>query len=148
MAKRILVPLDKAETSEAVLPLVASVASATGATVRLLHVAPYPTEVVDDQGRVLAYTDQETTRLTTDGIDYLAGAAALLPFGHAESVVRFGDAVAEILREADAFGADLIVVTTTGRSGVGRVLLGSVAELVFRRAHVPVLLYHNGPPGR
>jgi nucleotide-binding universal stress UspA family protein len=57
-----------------------------------------------------------------------------------ESVVRFGDPVAQILDEAEAWGADLIVVGTAGRSGIGRVLLGSVAERVFAKATVPVML--------
>jgi len=57
-----------------------------------------------------------------------------------ESVVRFGDPVAQILDEAEVFGADLIVVGTAGRSGIGRVLLGSVAERVFGKATVPVML--------
>ena len=57
-----------------------------------------------------------------------------------ESVVRFGDPVPQILAEAEEFGADLVVVGTAGRSGVGRVLLGSVAERVFAKAAVPVML--------
>lgn len=62
-----------------------------------------------------------------------------------ESVVRFGDAVTEILREAEDFGADLIVVSTAGRSGLKRAVLGSVAETVFRRARTPVVLYAAAP---
>jgi nucleotide-binding universal stress UspA family protein len=49
--------------------------------------------------------------------------------------------------EAEAFGADLIAVTTTGRSGLRRAVLGSVAEQVFNRSRVPVMLYHNNAPG-
>lgn len=56
--------------------------------------------------------------------------------------MRFGDPVHEILREAEQWEADLIAVTTTGRSGLGRMVLGSVAEQVFRKAAVPVVLYH------
>ena len=57
-------------------------------------------------------------------------------------MVRFGDDADEILREAEAYGADLIAVTTAGKSGLQRMAMGSVAEQVFRRARVPVLLYH------
>ena len=57
-------------------------------------------------------------------------------------MVRFGDDADEILREAEAYGADLIAVTTAGKSGLQRMAMGSVAEQVFRRAQVPVLLYH------
>ena len=62
----------------------------------------------------------------------------------AERVVRFGDAADEILREADAYGADLVAVTTAGKSGLKRLVMGSVADQVFRRARLPVLLYHPG----
>jgi nucleotide-binding universal stress UspA family protein len=64
-----------------------------------------------------------------------------------EMVVRFGDPTAEILHEAEAFGADLIVLATTGRSALGRTMFGSVAEAVFRKAQVPVLLFHPGARG-
>jgi nucleotide-binding universal stress UspA family protein len=57
-----------------------------------------------------------------------------------ECVVRFGDPLDEILREAAAFDADLIVVTTAGRSGLSRAILGSVAEAVLRHSEVPVFL--------
>jgi nucleotide-binding universal stress UspA family protein len=91
--------------------------------------------------------DQEALRLETEGMDYLAGAAARLPDADVERVVQFGDPVRQILEEAERFEADLIAVTTAGRSGVRRALLGSVAEQVFRRAATPVLLYHNDLKG-
>ena len=56
--------------------------------------------------------------------------------------MRFGDPVHEILQEAEHWGADLITVTTAGRIGLGRMVLGSGAEQVFRKAAVPVVLYH------
>ena len=61
-----------------------------------------------------------------------------------ECVVRCGDPVQEILLESEAFGADLIAVATAGRSGLGRTVLGSVAEQVFRKSRLPVVLYHLG----
>jgi nucleotide-binding universal stress UspA family protein len=64
-----------------------------------------------------------------------------------DRVVRFGEPAEEILREAEAFGADLIAVTTAGRSGISRVALGSVAEAVFRKAAVAVVLFHPGRRG-
>jgi nucleotide-binding universal stress UspA family protein len=142
MAKRILVPLDQSLAAEMVVPLVADAARGGGATVRLLHVAPVPGPRVTTEGRVLAYADQETKRLDAEGLDYLHTVEVRLDGVPVESVVRFGEPVAEILREAEAFGADLIAVTTTGRSGLRRVALGSVAEQVFRKAEVAVMLYH------
>jgi nucleotide-binding universal stress UspA family protein len=142
MPKRILVPLDQSPTAESVVPLVADMARGGGATVRLLHVAPVPGPRVTTDGRVLAYADQEEKRLTADGLDYLHTVEVYLEGAAVESEVRFGDPVAEILREAEAFGADLIAVTTAGRGGLRRVAFGSVAEQVFRKAEVAVMLYH------
>jgi nucleotide-binding universal stress UspA family protein len=141
MAKRILVPLDQSPAAEIVVPLVADTARGSGATVRLLHVAPVPRNRLSEQGRVLAYADQEMARLEAEGLDYLRTVEMQFDgAGDVECVVRFGDPVAEILQEAEAFGADLIAVTTEGRSAVGRTVLGSVAEQVARRADAQVML--------
>ncbi len=144
MAKRILVPLDQSLTAEAVIPLVADAARGGGAIVRLLHVSPVPSQLVAKDGRVVAYADQEMARLEAEGRDYLHTAEARLDGVPVESLVRFGEPAEEILREAEAFGADLIAVTTAGRSGISRVALGSVAEAVFRKAAVAVVLFHPG----
>jgi nucleotide-binding universal stress UspA family protein len=56
-----------------------------------------------------------------------------------ERLVSDGDAVTEILRVAGEARADLIVMGTHGRGGLGRLLLGSIAEEVLRRAPCPVL---------
>ncbi len=141
MAKRILVPLDRSPVAESVLPLVADLARSSGAAVRLLHVAPAPELQVDEDGRVIAYADQELTRLEAEGVDYLQTVELQFDGVPVECAVRFGDPVEEILLEADAFGADLIAVTTAGRSGIKRTVLGSVAEQVFRKAEGPVLLF-------
>lgn len=146
MAKRILVPLDQSLLAESVVPLAADAARGGGATVRLIHVAPLPENRVSEGGPVVAYTDQEMARLEAEALDYLRAVEVHFPGLEVESVVRFGDPMTEILREAEAFGADLIAVTTVGRSGLGRALVGSVAEQLFRRAEVPVVLYRaHGP---
>ena len=64
MAKRILVPLDGEERSEAIVPLVAAVARDAGATVRLLRVYPVPERVEGPHGRTVEYVDQAMERLT------------------------------------------------------------------------------------
>ena len=139
--KRIVVPLDASPFAESVLPVAADLARAGGGSIRLLRVEPLPDSCVDADGRVVAYADQEMARLEAEGLDYLRTVAARLGGIPIESSVRFGDPLDEILKEADAFGADLIAVTTAGRSGLGRTVLGSVAERVFRKAETPVLLY-------
>jgi nucleotide-binding universal stress UspA family protein len=140
MTTRILMPVDRSPRADVVAAMVADTARGAHAAVRLLHVAPEPSAIQDAKGRVVAFADQEMESLTAEGLDYLRTLEAHFAGIPVESVVRFGDPAAQILEEAEAFGADLIVVGTKGRSGIGRVLLGSVAERVFDRATVPVML--------
>ena len=139
MAKRILLPLDRSDEAWVVLPIVADLARSSGATVRLLHVAPVPRERVTGDGRIVAYANQEMERVELARGEYLDAAASQLPGVPVERVVRFGDPTEEILLEADAFGADLIAVTTEGRGWLRRVF-GSVVGKLFRRSDVPVLI--------
>jgi nucleotide-binding universal stress UspA family protein len=141
MAKRILVPLDEAVPAERMVEAVAAQARTTGATIRLLHVAPVPDNILDDDGHVLAYSDQETARLEAEALDYLHAASIALDGVPLEYSVRYGEPVTRILEEADAWNADLIAMATRGRSCIGRALLGSVAEQVFRKATTAVTLY-------
>ena len=57
-----------------------------------------------------------------------------------EAVVREGNTAGEILEQADSMKADLLVIGTHGRSGFERLVLGSVAEKVLRKASCPVLI--------
>jgi nucleotide-binding universal stress UspA family protein len=139
MAKRILMPLDRGESSMAVLGVVADTARGSGATVRLLHVAPVPKEQVADDGRVVAYASQEMERVEHRRLECLKEAEARLEGVPVESVVRFGDPAEEILREAEAFDADLIAIASTNH-GWRSHLRRSVADRVFHKAEVPVLL--------
>lgn len=139
MAKRILLPLDRSDEAWSALPIVADMARSSGATVRLLHVAPIPRERVTDGGRLVAYASQEMERVELDRRDYLETAASELQGVPVERVVRFGDPAEEILLESEAFGADLIAVTARGRGWL-RHALGSVVGKLFRRSDVPVLV--------
>ena len=143
MAKRVLVPLDGSPTAESVIPLVADLSRGAGAAVRLMHVARWPENLYGADGHLVAYADQEAARLEAEQLDYLSSVEVGFAGASVERVVRFGSPVHEILQEAEQWGADLIAVTTAGRSALGRVALGSVAEEVFRKAPVPVVLYHQ-----
>jgi len=139
MAKRILVPVDHTPPEE-LLDLVGDAARAGGAVVRLVHVAPVPDNLIGVDGYVMAYADQEGARLEAEGLDMMCPIELHLAGVPVDSVVRFGDPAAEIVREAEAFEADLIAMPTRGRTGVGRLLFGSVAEQVARRAPMAVAL--------
>ena len=139
MTKRILLPLTRSDTSQAIVPLVADLARGSGASVRLVNVAPVPVERVSHDGRVIAYANQEMERVEGIRRDDLKSAEAVLEGVPVESVVRFGDPTDEILLEAETFGADLIALSAA-RRGWRRRFFGGVVENLRRRSSVPVLL--------
>lgn len=141
MFKRILVALDRSEGSEQVLPWVRGLALPAGASLVLLHVCPEPKPVVAE-GHVVAFVDQVEAQRREDATGYLEGVARTLRMAGfpVDVCVRFGEPAKEILEAAREAGADLIALATHGRSGIGRLLHGSVASQVLHRAHVPVLL--------
>ena len=145
MYKKILVPLDQEAGAEVALPVAADLAKSDGTVIRLMYVAPTPSAIVAE-GRGIAYADQESDRLQHLGMVYLREAAHQLAGLPVEYAVRFGEPAEEILEEAREFGADLVVMATHGRSGVVRLMLGSVAEAVLRRSEVPVVLVRHGLP--
>ncbi|MBI1847447.1 MAG: universal stress protein [Candidatus Rokubacteria bacterium] len=140
MAKRILVPVDFTDATDAIVPLVAGLAAGAGATVRLLHVAPAPHSLVSDDGLVIAYLDQEAARLEADALDRLHVVEAQLGEVPVESVVRFGDVARAVLAEAEEFGADLVALTTHARRRLGDV----AARVVKAAPRLPVLMLRAG----
>lgn len=134
----ILVPLDGSEAGASALAMAGMLARVTGGPIRLLRVAATPRAVVSE-GVVVAYEDQERARLRAEADDYLEGVRARLGGLPVETAVRFGDPAAQIVAEAEASGAGLIAMSTHGRSGLARALMGSVAESVVRAAPCPVV---------
>ena len=143
MAKRILAPIDADERSETVVPVLTGLAHGSGASVRLLRVFPVPEHIVGEHGRVIAYVDQEMTRLTAKGLDELARIEARLGGIPVESVVRFGEPVEEITLEAEAFDADLIALAADRPGRVRRAIAPGVADRVVEKTDVPTLVLHD-----
>ena len=144
MAKRILVPLKAIEPARSFVETLAGLARGTGATVRLLHVGPFHDVIVGDDGRLVAYADQETQRLEGEARDFMEVVALALDGVPVEFSVRFGDPTTEILDEADVFGADLIALPIAPRR---RFLAPEgVAGQVLRQAAAPVALLSAGHP--
>lgn len=144
--ERILVPLDGSEVAASVLPFVEEAAKLFGASLVLYHAVPpvsaYPGfETVNPQidGKVL-------TEMQDQAKDLLSRAAREIEDRgvHATVAVSIDLAVDGVLRAAKETGADLIAIGTHGRSGLGRMVLGSVANAVMRRSELPCLLVHPG----
>jgi len=138
--KSILVALDGSPWAESVLPFVEQIAGPLDLEVILLHVVqPLPTTALAEVGRLGA----DDIRIRTAEIhDYLAPVAAELRGKgiRARSEVRVGEPSVEILAAAREAGADIVGMSTHGRGGLSRMLIGSVADAVQRQATIPVFL--------
>jgi nucleotide-binding universal stress UspA family protein len=143
--EKILVPLDGSETSEAVLPSVERLASAFGAGICLLHVVPTIIFPATMEGN--AECEQITVACTKEGEEYLRKIEKRLKAKGftVESLLLDGDEAQRILEQSDPADIDLIAMTTHGRSGVSRWVMGSVAEKVVRHATKPIFLVRSAP---
>jgi nucleotide-binding universal stress UspA family protein len=139
MAKRILTPIDIRESHEGIVPVVAALARDHGATVRLLRVYPVPQHVIGSDGRTVAYVDQETARLTAEGLRDLERVEAELAGVPVERAVRFGEPAEQILEEAAEFEADLIALGADRQGFLRTALAPGVADRVALKAAVPTL---------
>jgi nucleotide-binding universal stress UspA family protein len=86
-----------------------------------------------DYEHVMKSATEQTEKLAAHVADLLRGSGLSVT-----KAVRFGDPCTEIVDDARAWGADLIVVGSRGRSGISRWFLGSVAEYVVRHARSSV----------
>jgi nucleotide-binding universal stress UspA family protein len=136
--KQVLIALDGSPDAEAVLKFLMEIAGPLDMTVMLLHVLAPITPAATETGFVL--DDIETRRKEAE--EYLAPIAAMLRSEGVDAswAIRHGRPADEILAAARESGADLIAMATHGRTGVGRLLFGSVAEAVLRHAPVPVFM--------
>jgi nucleotide-binding universal stress UspA family protein len=138
--KRAIVPLDGSMVAEGIIPFILEIAGPLDMEVVLLRVVvPVPPSVIEG-ARYVEVEDPEKRRLEAQ--EYLAPIAVELRAKavRVQTMVRRGEPAQEILAGAREAGADLIAMTTHGRSGLGRLLFGSVAEAVLRQSEVPVFL--------
>jgi nucleotide-binding universal stress UspA family protein len=96
------------------------------------------------EGRLILVRVAPSADLVSETERYLRGVARELGDVRVDCITRHGKPGREILAAASAAQADLIVMATHGRSGVQRVLAGSVSERVLVEASVPVLLMKPG----
>ena len=140
MYKRAIVPLDGSMVAEGIIPFILEIAGPLDMEVVLLRVVvPIPPSVIEGS-RHVEVEDVEKRRLEAE--EYLAPIVAELRGKgvRVKTQVRRGEPTDEILAGAREIHADLIAMTTHGRSGFGRLLFGSVAEAVLRHSEVPVFL--------
>lgn len=135
MFKKLVVGVDFSEHSDRAITAALQLARNVNGSVVLVSVVPSPTEIVpsgtpDDQltGTITHRLRERAASLSSEGfvVDYGVEVGE-------DPAVALGRFVAK-------WGGDLVVVGTTARTGLNRVLVGSVAERLFHAATVPVLV--------
>ena len=132
MFERILIPIDFSPHSEAALAYGRELAQRCNSALHLMHITENPflrAAVSDRRSSEEAPAQWLNDRLTE--ADRRRGSVAI--------VEQSDEPAAEILRYAKSANIDLIVMGTHGRTGLARLVLGSVAEAVVRAAPCPVL---------
>lgn len=141
----ILVPLDGSDLSEQALEHATELGELFESAYHLARVVPYPLDIAspylpytvqmnqnilaDAKASAAEYLEERADRMRRRGLRVTTAVAVDAQAGHG------------ILSEAEAVGCDLIAMATHGRSGMGRLVLGSAADKVLRGTHVPLLLY-------
>ena len=163
---KLLIPIDGSEFSRKVLSHVCNIVSPDAFEITLLQVADPPPQMIAPPptttyvgigGNTIpstittssryahtVYPAQAEESLRLELIGEMAQDAKLLEeVGFAVSrEVRFGNPAKEILDFVESEGVNLVAMATHGRSGLPRLLMGSIAEAVLRRLAIPILLVH------
>jgi nucleotide-binding universal stress UspA family protein len=128
---RILVPLDGSELSEAVLPSVGEFAKVFGSEVVLLHAL---------EEHPAAYPVASLSESPGDAQSVLERARRRIPDAKVRTLAVKGSPAFAILHAVETEKADLVALTTHGRSRISRWAFGSVAEHVLHQSRAPLLV--------
>lgn len=146
MYKKVLFTTDGSKFAEDSLPYAVDLARQCGAALEILTVIENP--VFYGTPEATALYDAEFYRSLAAELEKLAQAAidrstakAAESGVKATGKIRRGSPSDELVAEAKEWGADVIVLSTHGRTGLGRLFLGSVANAVVHHAPCPVLLH-------
>jgi nucleotide-binding universal stress UspA family protein len=150
-----LVPLDGSKEGEAAIPYIEELASRLNVKVILLQVLGMGYQNANVQGvyEYVAFSEQQMESAKTYARGYLNKVGALLKQKgitvdtqvRTTSDIISVNAPGEIINFADKAQVDLIAMSTHGRSGVGRWVLGSVADRVLHEGNTPILLVRENP---
>lgn len=138
MTRTIVVPLDRSQVAESALPFAIALAKQTDARLSLLSVIDLPYEFA-------AWLDVSTVidaRIDIEDAyaDYLESLALEIEDVQVDAMVRAGNAATEIERYIEDLEDPVVVMASHGRSGVRRMLVGSVTQQVVHRVRTPVIV--------
>jgi len=136
--KTILFPTDFSLASDAALAHAETLAKSTGARLLIVHVEEPP--LAYGGGELYYGIPEPSSERILKMLEDVKPADPAVAFTHR---LTMGDPAGEIVRLAEDEKAEMIVLGTHGRTGMTRLLMGSVAEAVVRRAPCPVLVYRE-----
>jgi nucleotide-binding universal stress UspA family protein len=134
--KRILFPTDFSHTGDAALRFATSLAKESDGRLIIVHVQEAP--LAYGGGEMYYGIPEPTSDELMNMLHDVKPTDASVP---AEYRLVTGDPADAVVRLAEDDGVDLIVLGSHGRTGLTRLLMGSVAEAIVRKAHCPVLVY-------
>lgn len=147
MYKRILVPLDGSELAERALPHAIEIARCMGSQLWLLRVSLYQSYAYSPAWDGPPYSEEKLAADRRAAAEYLD--QVRLQYHCADvaglTEVLVGPVAETIIDYALAKNVDLIVMSTHGRSGLSRWVMGSVTDKVVRAAHCPTLIIRGAP---
>lgn len=140
--RQILVPTDFSESSSLALRAAIQLGRKFGASVEVLHVDTEATVLVPPPGDLIPASPVDVAEVMEKSVERLNEIAEDVRRTGlvCTTATEVGTTHTEIVEHAQRIGADLIVMGTHGRHGLGRVLVGSIAEKVVQHATCPVLV--------
>ncbi|MGH6691341.1 MAG: universal stress protein [Gammaproteobacteria bacterium] len=144
--RRVVAPTDFSESSKQAWDLTQRLAKALGSEVMLVHVFVEAPVYGDPPAVTTAWeVVVEAQKWVADELERWADQARKTGID-VRTIVLTGSPASEIVRHANEAHADVVIMGTHGRTGLSRVLLGSVAERVIRTAPCPVLTVRTPEP--
>lgn len=148
MFERILVPLDGSKVGEAAIPVIKRLLTRRSPSAKVdVHLLAVITllrhwVVVGEASAPVSYTEEELALIKDRIGNYIEKTAETITGSGVtvHCIVTTGSASEEILKAAGEINADLIAMSTHGRSGLRRMAFGSITDKVLRGANVPVLM--------
>lgn len=138
--RNVLIPLDGSELSTCALDRARKLLELPGVSITLLRVIESAPDRADD----LRYQSDTRHREAGDALAKIRHGFLDRSIA-AGAEIRFGDPATEILREIAGGNPDLVLLSTFGRPGLGRSLLGTVVQQVLRSSPAPLLLFRPRP---
>jgi nucleotide-binding universal stress UspA family protein len=136
--KRVLVAVDETSIAAHAAEVASEIGRGLQAELAFVYVVVPPPnppmETLVSQEQLVAVASLEARQLLSKFTERTSGQSKPMQF------IRVGEAAAEILATAKEWSADMVVIGSHGRGGIKRLVLGSVAESVMRRARCPVLV--------